>query len=98
AGTLAVLGRWAIVVAVFFAGFRLFQRVRLRRKRPAASNEPRAGGGLQAFAKLLRANMLTFVRERATLFWTLAFPLLFIVIFGSLFGRTSSPRFTLGIA
>jgi ABC-2 type transport system permease protein len=91
--------RWIIIAAlVVFGGYRLYSRLRGRMAAPAKSNEPRAGGRWLAFRKLLRANMLTFVRERATLFWTFAFPLLFIVIFGSLFSRNSAPTFAIGLA
>jgi len=70
----------------------------LRGRRGSSDKQPARGGNLLAFWKLLRANMLTFVRERATLFWTFAFPLLFIVIFGGLFGGNQSPSYSVGVA
>jgi ABC-2 type transport system permease protein len=37
------------------------------------------------------ANVRSFYRDRASLFWTLAFPVIFVVLFGSIFsGRTNS--------
>ena len=70
----------------------------LRGRRGSSDKQPARGGNLLAFWKLLRANMLTFVRERATLFCTFAFPLLFIVIFGGLFGGNQSPSYSVGVA
>ena len=32
---------------------------------------------------LTAANLRSFVRDRAALFWTLAFPVVFVVLFGS---------------
>lgn len=37
---------------------------------------------MQALLTLTLANIRTYVRDRAALFWTLAFPLVFIVVFG----------------
>jgi ABC-2 type transport system permease protein len=34
---------------------------------------------------LSRANLKSFVRDRAALFWTLAFPVLFVILFGTIF-------------
>ena len=43
------------------------------------------------------ASIKEFVRDRATIFWTLAFPLLFIVLFGVIFNGGSSPNYTVGL-
>ena len=43
------------------------------------------------------ANIKSFTRDRAALFWTLAFPLIFVVLFGSIFSGGSSDR-TIGFA
>jgi ABC-2 type transport system permease protein len=51
-----------------------------------------------SFRKLLRTNMVAFRRDGATVFWTFAFPLLFIVIFGAIYGGNSSPNFDVGLA
>jgi ABC-2 type transport system permease protein len=40
---------------------------------------------VRALLLLTVANIKTFVRDRAALFWTLAFPLIFVVLFGSIF-------------
>ena len=41
--------------------------------------------------------MKSFTRDRAALFWTLAFPLIFVVLFGSIFSGGNSDR-TIGFA
>src|SRR5690348_15116761 len=46
---------------------------------------------------LYRASLKEFVRDRAALFWTLAFPLLFIVLFGVIFSGNGSPNYTVGL-
>ena len=43
------------------------------------------------------ANIKSFTRDRAALFWTLAFPLIFVVLFGSIFSGGSDER-TIGFA
>ncbi len=43
------------------------------------------------------ANMKEFVRDRAALFWTFAFPIFFIVLFGAIFSGNSSPSYTVGL-
>jgi len=40
---------------------------------------------MAALLQLTVANIRSFLRNRAALFWTLAFPLIFIVLFGSIF-------------
>jgi len=52
---------------------------------------------VKAFRKLLRANLISFRRERATVFWTFAFPLIFILIFGGIFGGDNTPTFDVGL-
>jgi len=37
------------------------------------------------FLPLVRANVKSFYRDRASLFWTFAFPLIFVILFGSLY-------------
>src|SRR5687768_12884304 len=49
-------------------------------------------------AAMVRANVLMSLRNRAALFWNLAFPALFIVIFGVVFGRGQSVEFDVGVA
>lgn len=51
---------------------------------------------MQALLTLTLANIRTFVRDRAALFWMLAFPLLFIVMFGLIFQGGGGSRLTLG--
>ena len=43
------------------------------------------------------ANMKEFIRDRAALFWTFAFPIVFIVLFGAIFSGSSSPSYKLGL-
>jgi ABC-2 type transport system permease protein len=47
---------------------------------------------------MTRANVLMSLRNRAALFWNLAFPALFIVIFGVVFGRGPSIALDVGVA
>ena len=53
---------------------------------------------MTALLAMVRANVLMSLRNRAALFWNLAFPALFIVIFGVVFGRGASVEFDVGIA
>ena len=48
-------------------------------------------------AALYVANMREFMRNRMTLFWNLAFPVLFIVLFGLIFSGGGSPSYTAGV-
>ena len=50
---------------------------------------------MHALLTLTLANIRSYVRDRAALFWTLAFPLVFIVMFGLIFQGGGS-RLTLG--
>jgi ABC-2 type transport system permease protein len=47
---------------------------------------------------MVRANLMMSLRNRAALFWNLAFPALFIVIFGVVFGRGPTVEFDVGVA
>ena len=51
---------------------------------------------MRALLALTAANIRSYVRDRAALFWTMAFPLVFIVLFGLIFSAGSSTRLTLG--
>ncbi len=53
---------------------------------------------MSAFWKLYLANLREFARDRMTLFWTLAFPLLFIIIFGVVFTGNPAARYEVGLA
>ncbi|MBA3877426.1 MAG: ABC transporter permease [Anaerolinea sp.] len=50
---------------------------------------------MQALLQLTIANIRSFVRDRAAMFWTLVFPLIFILMFGAIFtgGGTSTRVF-----
>ena len=49
---------------------------------------------LTSFRSLSRAIFLGFVRDRTALFFTILFPVLFLLLFGSLYKNTSSPHVT----
>ncbi len=51
---------------------------------------------MQALLTLTAANIKSFVRDRAALFWTLAFPLTFVVLFGLLFGGGGRAEYRFG--
>ncbi len=51
---------------------------------------------MRALRALTVANIRSFVRDRAALFWTLAFPLIFILLFGFIFQGGGDSRLTLG--
>jgi ABC-2 type transport system permease protein len=40
---------------------------------------------VRALAALSVANLRSFIRDRAALFWTLAFPIVFVILFGTIF-------------
>jgi ABC-2 type transport system permease protein len=52
---------------------------------------------MNALLLLTVANIKSFTRDRAALFWTLAFPLIFVVLFGSIFSGGNNQR-TIGFA
>jgi len=51
---------------------------------------------MRALLALTLANIKSYVRDRAALFWTLAFPLVFIVMFGLIF-QSGGSRLTLAV-
>jgi ABC-2 type transport system permease protein len=51
---------------------------------------------MQALLALTVANIKSYVRDRAALFWTLAFPLIFIFMFGFIFQSGGESRLNLG--
>jgi ABC-2 type transport system permease protein len=52
---------------------------------------------VNALLLLTVANIRSFTRDRAALFWTLAFPLIFVILFGSIFSG-GSRQWTIGFA
>ncbi|HKT38073.1 MAG TPA: ABC transporter permease [Ktedonobacterales bacterium] len=52
---------------------------------------------MSTILSLYRANMKEFIRDRAAMFWTLAFPILFIVLFGAIFSGGGSVNYTVGL-
>jgi ABC-2 type transport system permease protein len=46
---------------------------------------------MNALLRLSVANLKSFVRDRAALFWTLAFPLIFVLTFGLIFSGNPTP-------
>ena len=51
---------------------------------------------MRALVSLSRANLRSFIRDRAALFWTLAFPILFVILFGTIFSGGGTPSYELG--
>ncbi len=51
---------------------------------------------MRSLISLSRANLRSFTRDRAALFWTLAFPILFVVLFGTIFSGGGTPNYDLG--
>ena len=47
---------------------------------------------MRALLRLTVANVKSFTRDRAALFWTLLFPLIFVILFGSIFSGGSTQR------
>src|SRR5206468_4843848 len=75
-------------------------RGRLPRARRARSRDRRRRGGvmsriLRATAALYRGHLLTYMRSRTAIYWTLAFPLFFLLMFGLAFGRGRPQDFNL---
>ena len=52
---------------------------------------------MRSLVSLTIANVRSFVRDRAALFWTILFPVIFIVLFGVIFSGGGS-GYNLGIA
>lgn len=52
---------------------------------------------MSAFGSLSMAALKGFYRDRATLFFTFAFPLIFIVIFGSIFSGSGAEKIEIGV-
>lgn len=51
---------------------------------------------MNALRSLTVANIRSFVRDRAAIFWTIAFPVVFVLLFGSIFSGRGPTEFTLG--
>ena len=52
---------------------------------------------MKSFLSLLNAGFREFVRDRMAVFWTLAFPILFIVIFGLIFSDQHASAYPVGV-
>jgi len=52
---------------------------------------------MKPFASLLVANLKEFLRDRPALFWMLAFPLIFILLFGFIFSEGEDIQFGVGL-
>lgn len=53
---------------------------------------------MKAFRALSAANIKAFMRDRMGMFWTLAFPVFFILIFGMVFSGGGQQNYSLGVA
>jgi ABC-2 type transport system permease protein len=51
---------------------------------------------MHALATLTVANIRSFLRDRTALFWTLAFPVIFILLFGAIFSGGGSTTYKVG--
>lgn len=51
---------------------------------------------MHALVMLTRANIRSFVRDRTALFWTLAFPVIFILLFGAIFSGGGNTTYNVG--
>ena len=51
---------------------------------------------MRSLVSLTRANLRSFSRDRAALFWTLAFPIVFVIMFGTIFAGGGDPKYSLG--
>jgi ABC-2 type transport system permease protein len=51
---------------------------------------------MRALVALSAANLRSFVRDRAALFWTLAFPVVFVIMFGTIFAGGGGSNYRLG--
>lgn len=51
---------------------------------------------MRSLRTLSLANLRSFLRDRAALFWTLAFPILFVILFGTIFSGGGTPSYTIG--
>lgn len=51
---------------------------------------------MAALRALSVANLRSFVRDRAALFWTLAFPVVFVIMFGTIFAGGGGSNYRLG--
>lgn len=52
---------------------------------------------MRVFWKLMVAQFKQFIRERAAIFWTFAFPIFFILIFGAVFSGEDETTFSVGL-
>ncbi len=51
---------------------------------------------MRSLVALTRANLRSFSRDRAAIFWTLAFPIVFVLLFGSIFSGSGPSTFKVG--
>jgi ABC-2 type transport system permease protein len=51
---------------------------------------------MRSLIALSRANLKSFVRDRAALFWTLAFPIIFVLLFGTIFSGGGKLNYNVG--
>src|SRR3954470_8095266 len=62
-----------------------------------ADNRPFQETSMRSLSAMIRANLKMTVRNRQAIFWNLAFPAIFILIFGTVFGKDPSVSFSIGI-
>ncbi len=52
---------------------------------------------MKTFFRLFRANLKNILRDRMSTFWFLAFPVLFIILFGLIFSRNDEITYKIGL-
>ena len=52
---------------------------------------------MRAFIRLLDAGFKEFVRDRMAMFWTVAFPIMFILVFGVFFANNDTGAYAIGL-
>ena len=52
---------------------------------------------MRAFSQLYAAALKEFVRERMTIFWTVAFPVMFVLLFGVIFNNTADTKINVAL-
>ncbi|MGA5702305.1 ABC transporter permease [Peterkaempfera bronchialis] len=59
---------------------------------PTTSPPPPRSANLSAFRSLSRVMIVTFLRDKSALFFVIIFPLMFLLLFGTLFKSASTPH------
>jgi ABC-2 type transport system permease protein len=82
---------------MFWLLSRLIRAISRRNASAQGRGSQPGGQPFKAFRKLLRANLLVVTRDRTTLFFSFAFPIIFILIFGAIFSGDQTPTYDVGV-